>query len=95
MRSRQQRTSNSQFSDQGTKGNTYQTNFAKTRTKGSRGFHQSTSVKTNSDGIPLCPGHSKPCMLLTTKKPGPNCGRTFYKCSVPNDQCDFFQWADQ
>jgi AP endonuclease-2 len=32
---------------------------------------------------PRCEGHAEPCMLLTTKKPGVNCGRQFWMCSRP------------
>ncbi|PYI30749.1 DNase I-like protein [Aspergillus indologenus CBS 114.80] len=32
---------------------------------------------------PLCEGHQDPCISLTTKKPGPNCGRAFWICSRP------------
>lgn len=38
---------------------------------------------------PLCGCDSVPD-LLTTRKPGPNLGRQFYKCST----CGFFQWLD-
>jgi AP endonuclease-2 len=33
--------------------------------------------------IPRCESHAEPCMILTTKKPGVNCGRQFYMCSRP------------
>jgi AP endonuclease-2 len=32
---------------------------------------------------PRCESHAEPCMLLTTKKPGVNCGRQFWMCSRP------------
>ncbi|KAH8701323.1 DNA lyase-like protein [Phaeosphaeriaceae sp. PMI808] len=32
---------------------------------------------------PRCEGHAEPCMILTTRKPGVNCGRQFYMCSRP------------
>ncbi|PYH44970.1 DNA-(apurinic or apyrimidinic site) lyase APN2 [Aspergillus saccharolyticus JOP 1030-1] len=32
---------------------------------------------------PPCEGHQEPCISLTTKKPGPNCGRAFWICSRP------------
>ncbi|RAK76711.1 DNA-(apurinic or apyrimidinic site) lyase APN2 [Aspergillus fijiensis CBS 313.89] len=32
---------------------------------------------------PLCESHQDPCISLTTKKPGPNCGRAFWICSRP------------
>jgi AP endonuclease-2 len=32
---------------------------------------------------PRCEGHAEPCILLTTKKPGVNCGRQFWMCSRP------------
>ena len=30
---------------------------------------------------PRCEGHGEPCKSLTTKKPGPNCGRQFWICA--------------
>ncbi|KAH7405795.1 Endonuclease/exonuclease/phosphatase [Phaeosphaeria sp. MPI-PUGE-AT-0046c] len=33
--------------------------------------------------MPRCEGHAEPCTLLTTKKPGVNCGRQFWMCSRP------------
>ncbi|KAF2146218.1 uncharacterized protein K452DRAFT_324212 [Aplosporella prunicola CBS 121167] len=32
---------------------------------------------------PRCEGHEEPCISLTTKKPGINCGRAFWMCSRP------------
>jgi len=32
--------------------------------------------------VPRC-DHGEPCISLTTKKPGPNCGRSFYMCPRP------------
>lgn len=64
----------------------------------SYGFTPSTSLIPNNGGsnceTVLCPGHSLPCRLLTSRSSSNN-GREFYKCSLPVDQqCDFFQWAD-
>jgi AP endonuclease-2 len=53
---------------------------------------------------PRCEGHAEPCMLLTTKKPGVNCGRQFWMCSRPIGpsgqketgtqwRCSTFVWA--
>jgi AP endonuclease-2 len=50
---------------------------------------------------PRCEGHAEPCMLLTTKKPGVNCGRQFWMCSRPIGpkengtqwRCGTFIWA--
>lgn len=33
--------------------------------------------------IPRCEGHQEPCISLTTKKPGINCGRSFWICPRP------------
>ncbi|KAF7590154.1 Class II abasic (AP) endonuclease [Aspergillus hancockii] len=33
--------------------------------------------------VPKCDGHQEPCISLTTKKPGINCGRSFWVCSRP------------
>ncbi|KAF7168252.1 hypothetical protein CNMCM5623_001295 [Aspergillus felis] len=33
--------------------------------------------------VPRCEGHQEPCISLTTKKPGINCGRSFWICSRP------------
>jgi len=44
---------------------------------------------------PSCPC-GVPSIQLTTRKEGPNCGRTFYKCSKPQgEHCNYFQWADE
>lgn len=32
---------------------------------------------------PTCDGHEEPCISLTTKKPGVNCGRAFWICQRP------------
>ena len=32
---------------------------------------------------PRCDGHQDPCIMLTTKKPGVNCGRAFWMCPRP------------
>lgn len=32
---------------------------------------------------PKCEEHQEPCIMLTTKKPGVNCGRSFWMCSRP------------
>ncbi|KAF2804488.1 DNase I-like protein [Mytilinidion resinicola] len=32
---------------------------------------------------PRCEGHDEPCKTMQTKKPGPNCGRSFWICSRP------------
>jgi AP endonuclease-2 len=53
---------------------------------------------------PRCEGHAEPCIILTTKKPGVNCGRQFWMCPRPigpNGQkesgtqwrCATFIWA--
>lgn len=48
----------------------------------------------NASGAPLCPGHGRPCRLLTAST-ATNMGRQFYKCPMPEgEQCDFFEWAD-
>jgi len=33
--------------------------------------------------VPLCSDHNEPCISMKTKKPGENCGRSFYMCSRP------------
>jgi len=53
---------------------------------------------------PRCESHAEPCILLTTKKPGVNCGRQFYMCARPIGpsgmkevgtqwRCGTFVWA--
>ncbi|KAL4894194.1 Endonuclease/exonuclease/phosphatase [Aspergillus ambiguus] len=53
---------------------------------------------------PRCEGHQEPCISLTTKKPGVNCGRTFWICPRPlgpsgnkekgtHWRCSTFIWA--
>mmetsp|Transcript_77697 Transcript_77697/g.180224 ORF Transcript_77697/g.180224 Transcript_77697/m.180224 type:complete len:571 (-) Transcript_77697:89-1801(-) len=48
------------------------------------------------------PGPGPPCLCgqpsvaLTVRKEGPNTGRIFYKCPMPQgEQCSYFQWADE
>jgi AP endonuclease-2 len=54
--------------------------------------------------LPRCEGHAEPCIILTTKKPGVNCGRQFWMCSRPIGpsgqkemgtqwRCGTFVWA--
>ncbi|KAE8139660.1 Endonuclease/exonuclease/phosphatase [Aspergillus pseudotamarii] len=33
--------------------------------------------------VPMCEGHQEPCISLSTKKPGINCGRSFWICPRP------------
>ncbi|VDO77874.1 unnamed protein product [Schistosoma margrebowiei] len=48
----------------------------------------------DSDNILCNCGHS--AIQLTVKKPGPNQGRLFYRCSgVAGNSCDFFLWKSQ
>ncbi|CAI2732107.1 unnamed protein product [Schistosoma spindalis] len=48
----------------------------------------------DSDNILCNCGHS--AIQLTVKKPGPNQGRLFYRCSgVTGNSCDFFLWKSQ
>ncbi|KAE8148544.1 DNA lyase Apn2 [Aspergillus avenaceus] len=53
---------------------------------------------------PKCESHQEPCISLTTKKPGINCGRSFWVCSRPLGpsgakekgtqwRCSTFIWA--
>lgn len=53
---------------------------------------------------PKCEGHQEPCISLTTKKPGINCGRSFWICPRPLGpsgnkekgtqwRCSTFIWA--
>ena len=47
-----------------------------------------------ASGAPLCPGHRRPCRVLTAST-STNMGRQFYKCPMPDgEKCDFFEWAD-
>ena len=52
--------------------------------------------------VPLCKGHSEPCVLRMVKKEGPNKGKQFYTCargeglkSNPEARCDFFKWVEK
>ncbi|KAF5454565.1 hypothetical protein F2P56_024220 [Juglans regia] len=52
------------------------------------------------NSIPLCKGHSEPCVARVVKKQGPNFGRRFYVCaraegpaSNPEANCSYFKWA--
>mmetsp|Transcript_9010 Transcript_9010/g.21950 ORF Transcript_9010/g.21950 Transcript_9010/m.21950 type:complete len:1376 (+) Transcript_9010:166-4293(+) len=58
------------------------------------GGYDNSGFDNNNGACPLCPGHNKPCAILTAQT-ATNAGRQFYKCSMPeNEQCDFFEWAD-
>lgn len=52
--------------------------------------------KSNSQVVPRCTRHKRPCKLLAVKKTGTgNKGRKFYVCGLPRgEQCDFFEWED-
>ena len=44
--------------------------------------------------VPKCERHRLPSTFLKVKKPGPNTGRGFWKCSLEKpEQCNFFLWA--
>ncbi|EEY68895.1 DNA topoisomerase, putative [Phytophthora infestans T30-4] len=44
--------------------------------------------------IPRCDDHGLPCVEKEVTRDGPNTGRMFYKCSLPQgEQCDFFAWV--
>ncbi|KAL0905329.1 hypothetical protein M5K25_023741 [Dendrobium thyrsiflorum] len=52
--------------------------------------------------IPLCKGHSEPCVARSVKKGGPNVGRRFYVCARaqgpaanPEANCGHFEWASK
>lgn len=47
----------------------------------------------DNTSAPLCSGHNLPCILLTARSEQ-NSGRQFYKCRLPDQPCDFFEWAD-
>lgn len=56
-------------------------------------FGQNTSIY-EADGVPLCPGHNEPCLILTSNT-ATNSARQFYKCArTQGEQCDFFEWVD-
>ncbi|XP_032890405.1 DNA-(apurinic or apyrimidinic site) endonuclease 2 [Amblyraja radiata] len=51
---------------------------------------------------PLCTGHGEPSALRTVRKSGPNKGRGFYCCPLPQGppghpsaRCTFFRWAER
>jgi AP endonuclease-2 len=44
---------------------------------------ESWSKLFTKKATPRCEEHQEPCMMLTTKKPGINCGRSFWMCSRP------------
>ncbi|EDV28976.1 uncharacterized protein TRIADDRAFT_19413 [Trichoplax adhaerens] len=59
------------------------------------------SILSGPPPIPLCSGHKVPSVMRTVKKSGPNQGRRFYVCTLPegrrgnpNARCNFFQWAN-
>ncbi|KAL1968022.1 hypothetical protein VTN77DRAFT_2151 [Rasamsonia byssochlamydoides] len=44
---------------------------------------ESWSKLFSKKAVPKCEGHQEPCIMLTTKKPGINCGRAFWMCPRP------------
>jgi AP endonuclease-2 len=44
---------------------------------------ESWSKLFSKPAAPLCEGHEEPCRIMTTKKPGQNCGRSFWMCARP------------
>lgn len=44
---------------------------------------ESWSKLFTKKATPRCEDHQEPCIMLTTKKPGINCGRSFWMCSRP------------
>ena len=62
------------------------------------GYQSSGLTSTSSSQSAGDPGHlscncGSPCVVLTTRKEGPNQGRDFFKCE--SGGCSFFQWCDQ
>lgn len=59
-------------------------------------FKAPSKARASREAIPKCPGHQRPCKLLTVKKATTgNKGRQFYTCSLPRgEQCNHFLWAD-
>lgn len=44
--------------------------------------------------VPRCEHHALPCLEREVTRDGPNTGRTFYICPLPqSEQCNFFAWA--
>ncbi|CAM9531282.1 unnamed protein product [Lampetra planeri] len=45
--------------------------------------------------VARCRGHDRPCALRVVQKAGPNRGRHFHACALPQkQQCQHFEWAD-
>lgn len=44
---------------------------------------ESWSKLFTKKAAPKCEDHQEPCMMMTTKKAGVNCGRSFWMCSRP------------
>jgi AP endonuclease-2 len=44
---------------------------------------ESWSKLFTKKAAPKCEDHKEPCMMMTTKKAGVNCGRSFWMCSRP------------
>ncbi|KAI9703279.1 MAG: Class II abasic (AP) endonuclease [Candelina mexicana] len=67
---------------------------------------ESWSQLFSKPAAPRCEGHNEPCISLTTKKPGVNCGRVFWICPRPVGptgnkkngtqwRCETFIWSSQ
>lgn len=70
----------------------------KTRSETSKAWK---SILRGPPPIPLCSGHKLPSVMRVVKKSGPNQGRQFFVCTLPeghrgnpNARCNFFQWAN-
>jgi len=66
-----------------------------------KNVQRSSTLEVNVNNQPakeppvLCSGHSKPCLVKTVSKEGPNKLRLFHCCSLPRaKQCQHFSWAD-
>ena len=68
-------------------------NYPTTVPNSNHDHHDWPSSSLPSTNVPNCPGHQLPCRTLTARSEA-NQGRLFYKCSVSEGPCDFFQWVD-
>ncbi|PVD39556.1 hypothetical protein C0Q70_02191 [Pomacea canaliculata] len=65
---------------------------AQNRERGQQGSAARSTMAPDSTIVCSC-GHN--ARLFTVRKEGPNTGRQFYGCGMPQKVCTFFLWADE
>lgn len=65
------------------------------RTPNNRGQNSGEISDARDGTLARCRGRDRPCALRVVQKAGPNRGRHFHACALPQkQQCQHFEWAD-